>query len=148
MNRRKFVKNIITIPVFGSLLKSVAALAQWNVEAFAAVTESDALDKFFPGQEIIASDAITIGVRDLIENGAVVPIKIESDLPDVQSISILVTKNPLPLIAHFELSPECRAFVATRIKVGVPSDIMVVVKSGDKLFSKRKFVEVVEGGCG
>ena len=148
MKRRKFVKNLIAIPVFGSLLKSGAALAEWNVEAFAAETESEALDVFFSGRQVAESDAITISVHDLVENGAVVPIKIESDLPAVTSISIMVEKNPNPLIAHFDLSPECKAFIATRIKVGAPSDIIAIVQSGDKLYSKRKYVEVIEGGCG
>jgi sulfur-oxidizing protein SoxY len=148
MKRRKFVKQLIAVPVLGGLLKSVAALAEWNVEAFAAQTESEVLDVFFPGRNIIASDAIKIGVHDLIENGAVVPIKIETDLPAVQSISILVELNPNPLIAHFDLSPECKGFIATRIKVGTPSDIIAIVQSEGKLYSKRKFVEVVEGGCG
>lgn len=148
MKRRKFVKNLIAIPVFGSLLKSAAALADWNFEAFAAETEREALDVFFSGRQVTESDAITISVHDLVENGAVVPIKIESDLPAVKSISIMVEKNPNPLIAHFDLSPECKAFIATRIKVGAPSDIIAIVQSGDKLYSKRKFIEVVEGGCG
>ncbi len=148
MKRRKFLKSLIAIPVLGNLLKSVVALAERNVDAFAAVSEKDALELFFPGREVIASDAIKIGVHDRIENGAVVPIKIETDLPAVQSISILVTKNPNPLLAHFDLSPECRGFIATRIKVGAPSDIIAVVQSENRLYSTRRFVEVVEGGCG
>jgi len=148
MKRRQLVKQLLLLPVFGSLLRSVAAMAQWNVDAFAANTESDALDIFFPSRAIISSDAITISVHNLIENGAVVPIKIETDLPSVQSISILVEKNPNPLVAHFDLSPECKGFIATRIKVGAPSDIIAIVQSENKLYSKRQFVEVVEGGCG
>jgi len=148
MKRRQFAKYIIALPVFGSLLKSAAALAKRHIEAFAAASESEALNSFFPGREIIASDEIKIGVHDLIENGAVVPIKIETNLPAVQSISILVEKNPNPLVAHFDLGPDCKGFIATRIKVGAPSDIIAIVQSEDKLYSKRKFVEVVEGGCG
>ena len=148
MKRRQLVKYLITVPVLGNLLRSVAALADWNVDAFSAQTEIDALQKFFPGREIITSDAIKIGVRDLVENGAVVPVKINTELPAVQSISILVEKNPNPLIAHFDLSPECKGFIATRIKVGAPSDIIAIVQSAGKLYSKRQFVEVVEGGCG
>ena len=93
------------------------------------------------------SKQITIGVHDLVENGAVVPVKINSDLPGVTSISIVVEKNPNPLIAHFELSPKCRAFVATRIKVGAPSELVAIVKSNGKLYKASKYVEVVEGGC-
>ena len=106
-----------------------------------------ALEKLFPGMSIADSDQITIGVHDLVENGAVVPVKINSDLPDVSSISIVVEKNPNPLIAHFELSPRCRAFVATRIKVGAPSELVAIVKSKGQLYKTSKYVEVVEGGC-
>lgn len=148
MKRRQLVKYLVAVPVLGGLLKSVAAMAEWNVDAFAAETESETLAVFFPGRDVIASDAIKIGVHELIENGAVVPVKIETSLPAVQSISILVEKNPNPLIAHFDLSPECRGFIATRIKVGVPSDIIAIVQSEGKLYSKRQFVKVVEGGCG
>ena len=148
MNRRQLVKYIIAFPVLGNLLRSAAALAEWNVDAFAAGTEREALDVFFPNREIIPTEAIKISVHDVIENGAVVPIKIETGLPAVQSISILVERNPNPLIAHFDLSPECKGFIATRIKVGQPSDIIAIVQSEGKLYSKRKFVEVVEGGCG
>ncbi|MBT7950580.1 MAG: thiosulfate oxidation carrier protein SoxY [Gammaproteobacteria bacterium] len=148
MNRRQLVKYIIAFPVLGSLLRSAAALAEWNVDAFAAQTEREAIDVFFPNREIIPSDAIKIGVHEVIENGAVVPIKIDADLPAVQSISIFVEHNPNPLIAHFDLSPECKGFIATRIKIGQPSDIIAIVQSEGKLYSKRKFVEVVEGGCG
>jgi sulfur-oxidizing protein SoxY len=148
MNRRQLVKYIIAFPVLGSLLRSAAALAEWNVDAFAAQTEREAIDIFFQNREIIPSDAIKIGVHEVIENGAVVPVKIDTDLPAVQSISIFVEHNPNPLIAHFDLSPECKGFIATRIKVGQPSDIIAIVQSEGKLYSKRKFVEVVEGGCG
>ncbi len=148
MKRRQLVKRLIALPLLGGLLKSVAVMAEWNVEAFAAETEEEALQVIFPGRSVTPSDEIKIGVHTLIENGAVVPVKIETDLPAVQSISILVEKNPNALIAHFDLSPECKGFVATRIKVGEPSDIIVVVQSEGKLYSKRQFVEVVEGGCG
>jgi sulfur-oxidizing protein SoxY len=148
MKRRQLVKYIIAVPVLGTLLRSAASFAEWNVDAFAAETEIEAMQEIFPGRSVTPSEAIKISVHELIENGAVVPVKIETDLPAVQSISILVEKNPNPLIAHFDLSPECKGFIATRIKVGLPSDIIAIVQSDGKLFSKRQFVEVVEGGCG
>ena len=148
MNRRQLVKYIISVPVLGTILRSAASFAEWNVDAFAAETEIDAMQEIFPGRLVTPSEDIKISVHELIENGAVVPVKIETDLPAVQSISILVEKNPNPLIAHFDLSPECKGFIATRIKVGQPSDIIAIVQSEGKLFSKRQFIEVVEGGCG
>ena len=148
MKRRSLIKIFLATPIVASLLKSTAAFANWNIEAFTKISEKEALESFFPNREILESEAITIDVHDLIENGAVVPVKIKTDLTGVSGISILVERNPNPLIAHFDLSPECRPFIATRIKIGVPSDIIAVVESEGKLYSKRKFVEVVEGGCG
>ena len=147
MRRRNIVKLLLSLPLTGTLLKSAIAWADWNSEAFSAVKSDVALEKLFPGMSIADSDQITIGVHDLVENGAVVPVKINSDLPDVSSISIVVEKNPNPLIAHFELSPRCRAFVATRIKVGAPSELVAIVKSKGQLYKTSKYVEVVEGGC-
>lgn len=131
-----------------SILNPIIAFARWNAEAFSSITEQDAIAKFFPGQNIIPNNAINIGAYDFVENGAVVPVKIETNLPDIKSITVLVDKNPNPLIASFNLAPECSGFVATRIKMNESSDIVAIVNSGGSLFSARKFVEVAEGGCG
>ena len=148
IKRRAFFRRLLGLAGFGLLLRPFAVLAAWNKDAFSAVTEKDALDHFFPGESISSSDAITINAHDLVENGAYVPVQIESTLPAVDSITIVVEKNPNPLIASFDLSPECRAFIATRIKMAQPSDVVAVVKSNGRLFSARKFIKVEEGGCG
>ncbi len=153
ITRRNFISQLISgatifVAGLGGLLKPIFAFANWNVGAFNAESESDALANFFPGFEVTPSDAITIGVHDLVENGAIVPIKINTDLQNVESITILVEKNPNPLVANFNLTPVCVGFIATRIKVGEPSNITAIVKSDGKLFSTTKFVEVTEGGCG
>ncbi len=153
ITRRNFISSLLSSAAImlagaGSLLKPVLTFAEWSIDAFSAETEKDALDAFFPGLKITPSNAITIGVHDLIENGSVVPLKIKTDLPNVESITIMVEKNPNPMIANFNLTPACAGFIATRIKVGEPSNITAIVKSDGKLFSAKKFVEVVEGGCG
>jgi len=153
MRRRIFLKRLLTVSAtfltgVSGVLKSITAFAKWNAEAFSSITEQDAIAKFFPGEKILPSDAINIGAYDFVENGAVVPVKIDTDLPDIKSITILVDKNPNPLIASFNLAPECSGFVATRIKMNESSNIIAIVNSAGNLFSTRKFVEVAEGGCG
>lgn len=151
--RRRFLsctlKSVVVVTAgLAGLFRPLLAMANRNNEAFRADTESDALAHLFPGREIHASSRIEIGVHDLIENGAVVPVNIETTLPHVSSISVLADKNPNPLIAKFNLTPPCRGFIATRLKVAEPSHIVAVVESDGKLYSARKFVEVVAGGCG
>ncbi len=149
LKRRTFLRYCgITLTGITSLLKPLVALADWNKEAFWAAEQNIALENLFPGKTLSESDKVVISMHEFIENGAVVPIKIKTTLPDVSSISIFVEKNPNPLITHFELNPRCAGLVSTRIKVDQPSNITAVVQSGGKLFSKKQFVEVAEGGCG
>jgi sulfur-oxidizing protein SoxY len=147
MGRRFLLRFLVAAGGAALLLRPLLAAAGWNTAAFSATTEKDALAALFPGEAIGTSDAIRIETHDVVENGAFVPVKIEAALPGVDLISIVVEKNPNPLIAQFELGPRCRGFIATRIKVGEPSDLVAVVRSQGRLFSKRRFVEVVEGGC-
>ena len=153
ISRRSFVKTFCAVSGMiligvGDLFKPAIAFVQRNVKAFSAESETDAVTSLFSDKQLVPSNAIHIDVHDLVENGAVVPIKINADLPAIDSISILVEKNPNPLIAKFNLGPECSGFIATRIKVAQPSDIVAIVESEGKLYTRRKFVEVVEGGCG
>lgn len=148
MRRRYLLRLLLALPGVGILLKPVLARADWNAAAFGAGTEAEALAAFFGNEAIQPSDTVTVEVHDLVENGAIVPVMVETSLPEAESITVLAEKNPNPFIAHFELGPGCRARIATRIKVGEPSDIVAVVRSRGALYSARQFVEVVEGGCG
>lgn len=152
-SRRRFLKVLFLVSGamftgFAVISRQAIAFMQRNASAFSAKTETDAVTKLFPDKQLVPSDAVQIDVHDLVENGAVVPIRVNTDLAAVESISILVERNPNPLIAKFNFSPECSGFVATRIKVAQPSDIIAIVESGGKLYTQRKYVEVVEGGCG
>lgn len=94
------------------------------------------------------SERITLKTPDIAEDGAVVPITVESGLPDVEAILIFVEKNPSPLAARFRFDQSMDAFVSLRIKMNETCDVIAVVKSGGEFFSARKKVNVVVGGCG
>ena len=150
MQRRsslKFFSASLISLTFG-LLKPVSAWAKWNHAAFTATDYDVALNSYFPDTKIIQSDQIKIGVHAVVENGAVVPVKVDTDLNDLQSITVFVDKNPNPLIANFDLAPECLGFVSTRIKMDQPSNIIAVVKTANGVYMNKTFVEVQEGGCG
>jgi len=143
----KYLASSSMILVTG-LLKPITALAKWNDAAFSAVDYDEAIAAYFPNQKIKESEQISIGVHDVVENGAVVPIKIKTDLPKIESITIFVDKNPNPLIANFDLFPGCVGFISTRIKIQQASTIIATVKSDGMVFSTKKFIDVHEGGCG
>jgi sulfur-oxidizing protein SoxY len=150
MLRRTSLKYLATgsLLLFSGLLKPVTALAKWNQAAFSAVDFDEAINAYFPNQKLQESNKITIGVHPVIENGAVVPVKVNTDIANPESITIFVDKNPNPLIANFDLFPGCLGFISTRIKIQVPSYIVVAVKAEGKVYTTKTFVEVHEGGCG
>lgn len=148
--RRLFLQ---AIAIGGTLLSTglIAvrqAVAAWNETAFTAKNTNDALKALFGDVQPTANSAITLKAPDIAENGAVVPISVTTELPNVESISIIVTENPSPLAASFDLTPDTLADVSLRIKIGKTATVIAVVKADGKLYSTQKEVKVTIGGCG
>lgn len=153
MKRRVFLKGTLTgsaaaIAVSAGLLSPRKVLAAWSKPAFEAKTVQDSLKSALGTDLTTPSEAIEIKAPEIAENGAVVPVTVSTKLTNVESISILVEKNPTPLAATFNLPRDTLPTVSTRIKMGKTSNVIAVVKSGGKLYSARKEVKVTIGGCG
>ena len=130
---------VITIPA--------ARAAEWNKAAFEIKNLQEAI-KAVGAQSPVRSDAIEIKAPDIAENGAVVPVSIESKLPNTQSISLFIEKNPQPLAASFDIPADTAPLVSTRVKMGESSDVYAVVKADGKFFVAKKEIKVTLGGCG
>lgn len=149
-NRRKA---LAAAGAFGALLvagllRPVAALAAaWNKGAFSSKSTADAMKNLgAPAAE--ASAAIIIEAPQIAENGAVVPIEVLSNIPGTKSISVLIEKNPYPLVATFEFMEGALPFVKVNAKMGETSDVRVLVAAGGKHFSATREIKVTIGGCG
>lgn len=153
MKRRTFLKSALASSAVAATAGLMPRLvfaegAKAAPAGFDAKTYEDALKAVSGGAEVIESAAIAIKVPDIAENGAVVPIQINAELPKIESIAILVEKNPLPLIANFKLGENGVGYISTRIKMGGTSNVVALVKSEGKYFSAKKEVKVTVGGCG
>ncbi|TAG00049.1 MAG: thiosulfate oxidation carrier protein SoxY [Betaproteobacteria bacterium] len=124
-----------------------SAFAQWNKNAFDAKTLNDVV-KAMGGTTAEKSGDIAITAPDIAENGAVVPIAVASKLANVESIAILVEKNPNALAASFDILAGTEANVGTRVKMGQSSNVHAIVKAGGKYYVATKEVKVTLGGCG
>ncbi len=136
------------VAVGAGLLTPGAVLASWPEAAFKAEDQATALKDLLGSDATEASDAVKIKAPDIAENGAVVPVTIETDLEGVTSISLIASGNNTPLIASFDLGENAKPFVSTRIKMAKTADVVAVVKTGDGLLSAAKPVKVTIGGCG
>jgi len=151
--RRTFLKGTAALSVAGLAATAgfLRAPAAWAVEypskAFAAKKIDEALKALYGSSQVASSDAIKLRTPPVAENGAVVPITINTTLPNVESIAILVEKNPTPLITAVNMSG-ADSYFSTFIKMAQTSDVHVVVKAGGKLYGAKAAIKVTAGGCG
>ena len=138
----------LALAVAAGLLRSGEARAQeWNKAAFDTKTFADTV-KALGGSGSTESKDIKFDAPDIAENGAVVPVSIESGIAGTQAIAILIEKNPNTLSADFEIPAGTDPFIATRIKMAETSNVYALVKANGKYFHAVKEIKVTIGGCG
>jgi sulfur-oxidizing protein SoxY len=153
MKRRIFLKRSLAASAVGvaasaGMLAPQQLLAAWNQAAFEAKKMPNALDALLGSSDLTESADINVKAPDIAENGAVVPVTISTTLDGVESISVIASNNPSPLVANFILGKGAAGFASTRIKMGKTGDVIAVVKANGKLYSAKKEVKVTIGGCG
>ena len=107
------------------------------------------------GTREIKRGHVTLDMPEVAEDGRVVPVGIESDLPMgsdsyVSAMYLIVDHNPDPLITVFHLTPAFgRASVQTRIKMKRTSWIRAIVETNSgELWADYLKVETSLNGCG
>ena len=141
----KFGAALAVLPLLRPL--SAFASAERNAAAFTAKSLADVV-RAYGGPDAKESADITITAPEIAENGAVVPVTVESKIAGTRTISVLVEKNPATLSARFEIPEGTDAYAATRVKVGETSNLIAVVQTADGTFYAEKPVKVTLGGCG
>lgn len=134
--------------LFAGIIRPIQALAaEWSKAAFESKDMAGALKSIGAGSATESKDVI-LTAPPIAENGAVVPITVVSNIPNTTSISLLVEKNPLPLVASFEFMNGALPDVNVRLKFSQTSVVKAVVMAGGKAYSAQKEVKVTAGGCG
>ncbi len=90
---------------------------------------------------------LIISAPDVAEDGAMVSIDVTSNIPNTQSLTVLVEKNPFPLAAQFEFFSGALPQITTRIRLGQSSSVQVIARAGGKLYVARTDIKVTVGGC-
>jgi sulfur-oxidizing protein SoxY len=147
MDRRKLLQVMAALGAAGVLRPGELLAQDWNKAAFDMKGLQDAM-KALGAQSPGSSEAIAIKAPEIAENGAVVPIAVESRLPNTESISLLIEKNPQPLAASFAIPAGTEGSVSTRVKMGQSSDVYALVKADGKFYVAKKEIKITLGGCG
>ena len=152
LTRKEFFNRIsvssVSVFTFGSLLPfPFRGLANWNQDAFHSRHYQKALESLYGSNVIKKTNNIKIQAPDVAENGASVPITVSTSINEVETLSIFIENNPLPLIASYNLRQYAIPNFSVRVKIAKSSPIHVVVKSQGKLLSSSKKIHVSVGGC-
>lgn len=148
MNRREWLAGAFKLSAAAAVLMSPLRVLASIRQGFDAETVDDALQAVLDGRPVEESDLIKFKIPDIAENGAVVPVSVATDLPDVTAINIVIENNPNPLTSRFDISPNVVADVSTRVKMGESSMVRVYVETPNKIYTTAKEVKVTIGGCG
>ena len=132
----------------GSLLGSMRAFAgEWKANSFEAKGLANALKELGVDSYTMSGEVSVISA-EIAENGAVVPVSVNSAIPNTEYMAILIEKNPNPLSVAFNIPEGTEAAFTTRVKMGETSNILALVKANGKWFAASKEVKVTLGGCG
>lgn len=111
-------------------------------------TTLDEVVKAMGGTKAQSSSDIHLKAPPIAENGAVVPVMIESKLPNTQTIAIISEKNPHALSAAFHIPAGTEPYALTRVKIAETSKLIALVKTDKGFFYTEQLVKVTLGGCG
>ena len=123
-------------------------LAEWPADAFHAETQSETERLLFGERTIEESDRIQIVAPKIAENGRNVPVEVQTDLPGLESITLLSDSNPAPLLARARFTPAAGPRLAMRFKLGGSGNLIAMVEAEGKLYRAALPVKVTAGGCG
>jgi sulfur-oxidizing protein SoxY len=113
---------------------------------FAAASMREALEAL---GSVPTSDAqIALTAPDRAENGAIVPITVESHLPGTQAIFIVVEATPPAWVLGFRGPAAPDAWVSTRIKMAESSKVYAIVRADGRLYAVSRDTQVTVDGCG
>jgi sulfur-oxidizing protein SoxY len=128
------------------LLTARGARAADDDLVFAAASMREALDAL--GSVPTSDTQIVLTAPDRAENGAIVPVTVDSRLPGTQAIFIVVEANPNPMVLRFTVPEGTDAWVSTRIKMAESSKVYAIVRADGRLYAVSRDTQVTVGGCG
>lgn len=154
MDRRTFLKTTAVatagISLSGFVYGGFAAELVDNPPPEKSYT--DALKEITRDKPVKDSDKVKLVAPEIAENGAVVPITVEVELPieEVKAIHVLTEKNHNARTMSIYFTPaNGKAYLSTRVRLAETMNVVAITELADGSFLKaQKPVKVTIGGCG
>lgn len=139
-------------------LAGIALAAGFGLAALSGPARAEEYDPWpgiakeqFAGRAIAEDGAVSLEAPVRAEDAALVPLTIRVPAgAKAKSITLVVDKNPAPVVATFTFGPaagEGERMISTRVRVDMYSNVRVVLETTDgQLHMTTKFVKAA-GGC-
>jgi len=153
MKRRNFIKSALVASATGAAITSgvvsprLAFAESPNTDVAKSKSLEEAL-KLMGASDAAESDMIKLKTPEIAENGGLVPVTVTSNIEGTSEIVILVPNNPLPYAAKYSMAEGVQPAVKSRLKMAKTSDVVAIVKAGDKYHMAKANIKVTKGGCG
>ncbi len=150
MKRRSFLKSTVvaSAAISTGIISTNTAFAAAHGDDITKAKSVDEVLKMLGATGATESADIKIKAPEIAENGAVVPVGITSNIAGTTEIVSLTAANPTPFAAKYIIGESAVPAVKSRFKMGKTTDVIVVVKAGDKFYTAKANVKVTKGGCG
>jgi sulfur-oxidizing protein SoxY len=97
---------------------------------------------------IESTSLLTFTIPSVAEDGAVVPVSLESRIAHTDRLVLFAEKNPFPLLAAFDFAAPALPFVTLRVKLNATGRVVALARANGRYHLVERSVRVVVGGCG
>lgn len=138
-SRRGFTRRMLQLCAFPVMARGVLAASD---QRFANILKQALHDAPWT----LSTDVI-LDVPQLAENGAIVPVTIESLVPETRRILVFAENNPGPLLAEFLFERNADPWVSLRLKLNESGPVLAIAEAGGHFYGVSADVRVMVGGC-
>ena len=145
--RTSLAASTVVLAVKAGLLFPTSVLAAWPANAFAQ-RDFDSAVRAIVGPGGFVEGPIEIHAPEIAENGSMVAVTVETELPDVSDMVLFIARNGQPLNSRYVMGAGAVPMFSVRVRMAETSDVVAGVKSGGQWYVASREVKVTLGGCG
>jgi sulfur-oxidizing protein SoxY len=138
----------LALPPLASAEIAPPAVSSYPAKAFRQTEKNPALQAMFGTATLTDTADVRMEAPDIAENGAVVPVTFDANLPGITAAGVLALDNPFILACAYKIPAGTSPAISSRIKLAKTTHVISVIQSDGKLMSTSKQVKVTLGGCG
>lgn len=164
--RRTFIRQAVVAGVsMYTVMSSNGVLAQWPTAQFGHADVEQMLRRLADDNTALLAGDLDLQIPELVENAAIVPVRVRSDELPVSRLAIVTDAQPTPLVASFrfplrknsrkqsqaEIPTQHRKrsglFLSTRIRMQQSGNVVAIAEAEGQFYLQSRRVAVQNFEC-